>query len=206
MSSAGDSTATAADSTAASSTAGSSAPAKAANSYEAFKVSLHQAEAAGDAAWQDESEEETSSGGLLALSGAELKGLGTGILRGVGFLIAGACILLLNVKYFTQGERTVGIVVGHKDFYNRRSANVFAPVVNYSAPGGVYKTIGNLSVSRSIYPIDTEVPVLYLRDDPSNAVIADFVQMFLIPTVVGSFGLICLTGTIAIMLWTIRRC
>jgi len=199
MSTAGNSTAIADDSTVENPTAGKSS---AANSYEVFKQSLKQAEAAGDAAWAPESSEPTTGS---VLGNVELKGLGSAVLLGLGFLIAAGVLLLLNFSHLTRGERTVGVVVGHKDYYNRRSCTVHAPVVNYSAPGGVYKVIGCLSVSRSIYPVGKEVPVLYLRDDPSNAVVADFVQMFLIPTVVGSLGLLCLTVSIGVMIWAVRK-
>ena len=141
---------------------------------------------------------------MSVLANMDIKGLGTGMLLGLGLLIAAAVVLLLNFTYLTQGERTVGVVAGYKDFYNRKSNTVFAPVVQYSAPGGVYKVVGSLSVPRSLYPVNKEVPVLFLRSDPTSAVIADFVQMFMIPTIIGSLGLICLTVTIGLMVWTLR--
>jgi hypothetical protein len=167
-------------------------------SYEAWKTSLQQAEAEGGAEWSEESEPVTTTG-LVPL---DLKGMVTGVLLGAGLLLASCIILLINFSHFTRGERTVGIVVGYKDFYQR--GNFYAPVVNYSAPGGVYKVVGRLSVSTSVYPIDREVPVIYLRDDPHNAVIVDFVQMFLIPSVVGGLGLFILAGTAAIMFFIAR--
>ena len=171
------------------------------SSYEAWKESLKQAEATGEEEWVEESHP-LFSGGLGVM---EQKGLWGGMLIGAGLLLASVVLLLVHVRHLTHGERTIGLVTGRKDFYNRKSAQVFAPVVNYSAPGGAYKVVGNLSVASSFYPIDKEVPVLYLRDDPSNAVIADFVQMFMIPSIVAALGLICLAGTAGIMLW-IARC
>lgn len=170
------------------------------SSYEAWKESLQQAEAAGETDWYDDSAPVTSGLGVMT----EHKEVWAGLVIGVGLLIGSSVLLLFNIRHLAQGERTVGIVTGHRDFYNRRTGKVRAPVVNYSTPGGVYKVVGSLSVARSMYPIDKEVPVLYLRDDPSNAIIADFVQLFLIPTVVGSLGLICITATAAFSLWIVR--
>ena len=133
----------------------------------------------------------------------EGNGLGA-LLVSVGLLIASAIVLIPKYRHLTRGERTVGIVVGHKNYGYGSSDSVRAPVVRYSAPGGVYDTLGSLPAARSIYPLGKEVSVLYLRNDPSNAVIADFVQLFLIPTVVGGLGLICLTGTAALQFWTVR--
>jgi len=69
----------------------------------------------------------------------------------------------------------------------------------------VYDVLGSLPAARNIYPAGKEVSVLYLRNDPHNAVIADFVQLFLIPTVVGGLGLVCLMGTAGFMFWTVRN-
>ena len=171
------------------------------NSYEAWKESLKQAEAAGGAEWSEDGEPGTSTYGL---GSTELKGLSAGVLLGVGLIFASCIILLPNFRHFTRGERTVGMVVGTRNLYNRRSAKMYAPVVSYSAPGGAYRVVGSLSVASSVYPVGKEVPVLYLRDNPRNAVIADFVQMFLIPTVVGGLGLACLSVTVGIMFWIIR--
>jgi hypothetical protein len=133
------------------------------------------------------------------------KELGAALLIGVALLLASAGILLLKAKHLTQGERTVGIVVDHKDYHRRASSTMRAPVVRFSAPGGIYDVEGSLSVPRSIYPVDKEVWVLYLPNNPRNAVIFDFVQVFLIPTIVGGLGLVCLTGTAGLMFWTVRR-
>jgi hypothetical protein len=170
------------------------------NSYEAWKEALQQAEVAGDEEWSAE------CGGQYWFAGLaqESKGPVAGLCLGVVLLIISAAVLLLNFRHLTQGERTVGIIVGHKDYFNGRSSTLRAPVVRYSATGGVFEVVGSLAVARSIYPIGKETSVLYLRNDPRNAVIADFVQLFLIPTVVGSLGLICLVGTAGVMFWTVR--
>jgi hypothetical protein len=172
-------------------------------SYEAWKESFIQADAAGDDDW---SEQWSGAGPQLShgLGPMELKGVATGLLLGVGLLIVGAFALLLNIKHLTHGERTVGIVVEHKDYHNRPSNTLRAPVVRYSAPGGVYDVVGSLSVPRRIYPVDKEVSVLYLPSNPSDAVIFDFMQLFLIPSVVGGIGLVCLAGTTGFMFMNAR--
>jgi Protein of unknown function (DUF3592) len=170
-------------------------------SYEAWKESLKQAEAEGDEDWSEELS--AASGPVLRRPGAmESNGMGA-LLVSVGLLIASAVVLLPNFKHLTVGKRTVGIVVGHRNY--DLSGSVRAPVVRYSSPGGVYDVLGSLPAARSIYPTGKEVSVLYLPNEPHNAVIADLVQLFLIPMVVGGLGLACLTGTAGFMFWTVRN-
>ena len=170
-------------------------------SYEDWKESLKQAEAEGDEEWSEELSR--ASGPVLRRPGAmESNGMGA-LLVSVGLLIASAVVLLPKFKHLTVGKRTVGIVVGHRNYDS--SGSVRAPVVRYSSPGGAYDVLGSLPAARSIYPTGKEVSVLYLPNDPHNAVIADLVQLFLIPTVVGGLGLVCLMGTAGFMFWTVRN-
>jgi len=175
--------------------------ATAGKSYEAWKESQMQADAAGDVDWSEESTPVTWVG---VSSIIEMKGVLTGLVLGVGFLIAAFVILAPNFKHLTQGKRTVGMVVDHKDYINRRSNTMFAPVVRYSAPGGVSDFVGGLSVFGSLYPVGKEVSVLYLPHNPGNAVIFDFAQMFMVPTFVAGLGLLCLTGTATYMYMVVR--
>ena len=171
-------------------------------SYEAWKESLKQAEASGDEEWSEELGE--AGGPVLRRPGAmEGNGL-TAVLASVGLLIVGAGILLPKFKHLTVGERTVGVVIGHQGYGYGSTGSIRVPIVRYSGPGGVYDTRGFLPAAQSTYPLGKEVWVLYLRNEPRSAVIADFVQLFLIPTLVGGLGLICLTGTTVFMYWTVR--
>ena len=170
------------------------------NSYENWKQSLTQAEAAGGATLGTVPEP------LSATElGLELKGLGTLVLAGVGLLIASSFFLLLNYDHLTKGEQTTGVVVGHKERYHRRSGRSYAPVVHYDAPGGPYQIVGSVSAGRNMYPINKEVPVLYLPDDPSNGVLADFVQLYVFPTILGSLGTLCLVGAFVLTIWIVKK-
>jgi len=172
-------------------------------SYEAWKESLKQAEAEGDDDWTEDLSE--VSGPILKRQGAfDAQGMGA-LLASLALLLAGAVILLPKFRHLTQGERTVGVVVGYKNLgFGSGSSSIRAPVVRYSAPGGVADVAGFLPGDRSIYPLGKEVSVLYLRNAPGNAVIADFVQLFMIPTLVGGLGLVLLAGTTGFMYLTIR--
>src|SRR5262245_21389421 len=172
------------------------------NSYEAWTASMMQAEPVGEEAWSQECASVATSACLSSI--VDMKAAYTGLFLGVGLMLAGVCVLLPNFKHLTVGKRTVGTVVSYKDYMNRRTISLVAPIVRYSAPGGVRDFVGCLSVDSSLYPLGKEVSVLYLPNDPKNAVIFDFVQMFMIPTIVGSIGLICLTGTSVLLFFLTR--
>ncbi len=171
-------------------------------SYEAWKEAQMKAEPEGEEAWSEEISRATSSGLMSSL--VDMKGMYTGLFLGIGLFIGGFAILLPNCNHLSRGKRTIGMVVSYKDFINRRSNNLVVPIIRYSAPGGVYDFVGVLSVPRSLYPIDKEVTVLYLPNNPRNAVVVDFVQMFMIPSILCSLGLIVLSGT-AVMMFFVAR-
>jgi hypothetical protein len=185
------------------STAGKSNEAWKGKSYEDWKESLEKAEAAGELDW---SEEWSEAGGPILKRQGAMEGNGLGpLLASLGLLLVSAIVLAPKFRHLTVGERTVGIVVGYKNYgYGVGSTTIRVPIVRYSAPGGVYDTLGFLPAARSTYPEGKEVSVLFLRNEPRNAVIADFVQLFMIPTVVGGVGLVLLTGTSVFMYWTVR--
>ena len=159
------------------------------------------ADAEGVELWQEELSD--ASGPLIRRQGA-LEGNGlVALLASVALLLACAIILFPKFKHLTQGEFTVGLVVGHQS-YGYGSGSLRAPIIRYTAPGGVFSKLADIPAATSTYPIDKEVWILYLRDDPDNAVVADFVQLFLIPAVVGGLGLFCLSCTSTYMLWQVR--
>src|SRR5262245_28745809 len=172
------------------------------NNYEAWKESMMDADANGVEVWSDDGEPVTPK--TLLSSIIQTKEAFTGLLLGAGLMLIGVIILAPNFKHLAQGKRTVGIVVDYKDYINRRSNALVAPIVRYSAPGGVYDFVGCLSLSRTFYPQGKEVTVLYLPNNSGNAVICDFASMFMIPTVVSGLGLAILIGTAGCMYMVIR--
>jgi len=176
-------------------------------SYEAWKESVMNQAEDGGGSWEDWNEGSSAASGPVLRRQGALDGHGLApLLAGVGLLVASAVFLLPKFRHLTLGERTVGVVVGYKNYgYGLNSGSFRAPIVRYSAKGdGVYDTLGFLPAARSMYPTGKEVWVLYLRHEPKNALIADFPQLFMIPTVVGGVGLILLTGTSVYMYWTVR--
>jgi hypothetical protein len=172
------------------------------SAYEAWKQVVMDADAEGVEIWTEELSE--ASGPLYRRQGA-LDGNGlTPLLISVGLLLASAIVLLPKFKHITRGEWSVGIVVGHQKFGYGTSGSIRAPIIRYSAPGGVFDKVADLPAAEATYPLGKEVWVLFVRGEPGNAVVADFVQLFMIPTVVGFLGLICFSGTTVYLIWHVR--
>ena len=146
------------------------------------------AEAEGVELWKEELSE--ASGPVVRRQGA-LEGNGlVALLASLALLLASAIVLFPKFKHLTQGEWTVGMVIGHQS-YGYGSGSMRAPIIRYSAPGGVFRKLADIPAARGTYPIDKEVWILYLRGEPGNAVVYDFIQLAMIPTVVGGLGLFC---------------
>jgi hypothetical protein len=173
------------------------------NSYAAWKETLVQTDAAaGPAAW-----DESAHRGPLSFEemGLELKGLGTLLLVGLGLLAASGLFLLLNANHLSRGEQTTGVVIGHKERYHRRSGRSHAPVVEYVVAGEVYRIVGRASAAKKMYPVHQEVTVLYLPDDPGDAVISDFMQLYLASTILGTLGALVLAGAGGLSVHVFRK-
>jgi hypothetical protein len=159
------------------------------------------AEAEGVELWQEELSD--ASGPVIRRQGA-LEGNGlVALLASVALLLASAIILYPKFKHLTQGEWTVGMVIGHQS-YGYGTGKLRAPIIRYTAPGGVFTKLADIPAAKGTYPKDKEVWILYLRDEPENAVVADFIQLAMIPAVVATLGLFCLSGTAVFMVWQVR--
>ena len=133
--------------------------------------------------------------------GLELKGLGTLLLVGVGLLLASGLFLGMNLEFVVNGEATTGVVVDHR----LRPRGARAPVVAYFADGNGYRFVSSTSAGASAYPLGDEVLVLYLPDDPSDATIGDFTNLYLLPTILGSAGMVFLVGGIALGVYVVKK-
>ncbi|MCI0359278.1 MAG: hypothetical protein L0211_12440 [Planctomycetaceae bacterium] len=159
------------------------------------------ADAEGVELWKEELSQ--ASGPIIRRQGAmEGNGL-VALLASVALLLASAAVLIPKFNHLTRGEWTVGIVVGHQS-YGYGSGSIRAPIIRYSAPGGVFDKLADIPAATGTYPLGKEVYVLFLRSEPGNAVVADFVQLCMIPTVVGCLGLTCLSCSATFMVWQVR--
>jgi Protein of unknown function (DUF3592) len=161
--------------------------------YEAWKKSLANAEQSARSAPLPAEE--------LSL---ELKALGTLLLVGVGLLLACGVFFALNLNYVVNGEVTRGVVVDIRTHATRRGT-MFAPVVGYLVNGEEYRVPSRTSSSVCPYEIDEEVPVLYLPNNPADSMIADFMQLYLFPTILGSLGVICLGAAGCLTVYVVHK-
>jgi hypothetical protein len=154
----------------------------------------------GQQPWEAAASEETAPLSPAEL-GLELKGLGTLLLVGVALLLASGFFLAMNLEYVVNGKATTGIVVDHR----LRPRGARAPVVAYFAEGKGYRFVSTASAGRSAYPVGDEVLVLYLPDDPSEATIGDFTNLYLLPTILGSGGMVFFVGGIVLGVYVVKK-
>jgi hypothetical protein len=114
--------------------------------------------------------------GALAVLGLALAGLG-------------GLFLLPSVAHIVSGLLTEGIVV---KIAKRPSpkGTMYAPVVAYIVDSEEYIVSSSASTSWNGYYVGEAVPVLYFADDPEQAVIGDFQQLYLWPCIFGVPGLV----------------
>lgn len=153
--------------------------------------------------WDDAPPERTVlSPAELAL---EMKGFGTLLLISTGLLLGAAVFTLFSLSAVVGGESTEGVVVDLRRIPHKGGGESYAPIVAFLADGYEYETRGSVSSSFIDYEIGDEVPVVYSPDDPYNATIADFQQLWLLPTLLGGGGLVFLAGTLGLGAYVVRK-
>lgn len=94
-------------------------------------------------------------------------------------LLIGAVYLHLDTREFlSSATKTQGSVI---DFATHRSdgTTMYAPVVSYQARDGkTYEYISNTSSSSRSYDIGEQVGIFYLQDNPQDAKIDSFFQLY----------------------------
>jgi hypothetical protein len=114
--------------------------------------------------------------GALAVLGLALVGLG-------------GLFLLPSVAHIAAGQPTEGIVVKITKRPGPKGT-MYTPVVAYIVDSEDYIVSSSTSSSWNSYRVGEVVPVLYFADDPEQAVIGDFQQLYLLPCVFGVPGLV----------------
>jgi hypothetical protein len=134
----------------------------------------------------------------------ELKGLSTLALVGLGLLIACGGFFVLSLNYVINGERTEGVVVNLRTGASRHGTT-YAPVVYYVVGGEQYRVPNTSASTVRIYRKGQEVPVLYMPDDPGDSKIANFSELYLLPTILGTLGVVCFGAACGLGAYVVRK-
>jgi hypothetical protein len=129
--------------------------------------------------------------GALALFGLALLGLG-------------GLFLLPSVAYIAAGQTTEGIVVKIAKRPSSRGT-MYAPVVGYIVHSEEYLVSSSASSSWNTYRVGDAVPVLYFANDPEQAAIGDFQQLYLFPCIFGVPGLALTIGGLGFGFYVVRK-
>ena len=108
---------------------------------------------------------------------------------GLALLGLGGLFLLPSVSYITSGQTTEGIVVKIASRPGPKGT-MYTPVVAYIVDEQEYIVSSSTSSSWNAYRVGMSVPVLYFSDDPEQAAIGDFQQLYLFPCIFGAPGLV----------------
>jgi hypothetical protein len=111
---------------------------------------------------------------------------------GLGLVVGGAVWAVLTIRFVEKAERVTGTVVDISRERDSEGSVFFHPVVRFTVD---QRTITFRSSSGSGNPpvIGDSVDVLYDPDDPQDAKLAGFVDLWLGPLVLGGIGVVALT-------------
>ena len=124
-------------------------------------------------------------------------------LAAAGLLVLLAVVFAISRASFVSGaERTSGTVVGLRkrvsdryDSSRRRRARStsFAPVVTFrDSSGRSHRFVSATGSNPPTHGVGDAIDVLYEPDDPATASVADFWSLWLVPVVLGIFGVVML--------------
>lgn len=105
-------------------------------------------------------------------------------------------------KYLDSGGRTEGTVVR---MMRKSSKSSTSPVVHYRVDGKEYEVIGSVSSSPPSHEPGEIVEVLYKREDPADATINSFLELWFVSALLGGFGILMLFTAIFVTLLVRRK-
>jgi len=115
----------------------------------------------------------------------ELKNVGILFLMGLAVLLVMGGLVALDLDVILAGETTTGTLVELRP----APKGCYAPVAAFTVAGQRYRVKSDKASKMVIYQVGDPIPVRYHPDDPTNAMIGGFRQLFLVPTIIGSIGL-----------------
>jgi Protein of unknown function (DUF3592) len=127
------------------------------------------------------------------------------LFAGIGavLIVVAAVMAVFTARFVATAERTEGTVIDLSRSEDSEGSVTYSPVVRFTADG---RTIQFTSSSGSSSPpsVGDRVEVLYDPDDPDDARLSGFLDLWLFPLVAGAIGIACgaIGGFIA---WRTRR-
>jgi Protein of unknown function (DUF3592) len=119
---------------------------------------------------------------------------------GVVLLVVAAVVGVFTARFVASSERTVGTVIDLSRSEDSEGSVTYSPVVRFTVDG---RTIQFTSSSGSSSPpsVGDRIEVLYDPDDPTDARLAGFLDLWLFPLIAGLIG----AGFITVSAIIIRR-
>lgn len=131
----------------------------------------------------------------------ELRRAGVLLLMGLAPLLVAGGLVALDLDVILHGESTTGTLLE----YRSAPKGCFAPVAAFTVAGQQYRVKGDVASRLQIFEVGAPIPVRYHPDDPNNALIGGFKQLYLMPTIIGAIGLGLALLAVGCGVHTLRR-
>jgi hypothetical protein len=105
-------------------------------------------------------------------------------------LIAGVLLLARSLALVATGQRAEGVVVRNARGIGRRPA--IYPIVSFEVDGRRVEITGQIGSKPAAHAVNDKVIVFYQPDDPENAVIGTFRELYLVATILSGIGVVLL--------------
>lgn len=117
-------------------------------------------------------------------------------LAGVTILVISSAMIVTRLRLLVNGERAEGIVVGHASRFQQHKREKLSsmPIVRFSADTKLVEFQSRTGGPASRRPVGSRLQVIYLPRHPESALISEFVEFCVPPTVVALFGVLLLAG------------
>ncbi len=117
---------------------------------------------------------------------------------GAIFLSVGFGLGISNVRFASGAKRTDGVVVDLVWRSGGKGRPSAAPVVSYEVDGKAYQFTSGTASRPPSYDVGEKVGVLYDPEDPSDAKLDGFWELYMLPFI---FGLLGLADSAAVAIW-----
>lgn len=110
---------------------------------------------------------------------------------GIALLVAAAVAFVLKLRFVAEAERATGTVVDMSRSVDSEGTVLFQPIVRFTTPAGQeIEFVSPVASSPPSADVGDRVEVLYDADDPHDAELSGFFNLWLVPFVFGFLGVV----------------
>ncbi len=125
---------------------------------------------------------------------------------GIPFAVVSIFELKNTLNLLSNSHKTLGKIVGIEEERRRNSGDMYSPVIKYkSISGDEYVYHSSTKTGYTSYKIGQEIELIYDKNNPQNARVNSFLDIWFLTIIMGVGGWASTIGGIVLLLFTLKK-